>query len=124
MSDVPAELQDAQARFARPDALTFISGAREPRGTRRAAVLILLGQGGAGYDLVLVEKRADLRSQAGQIAFPGGRIESVDVDPVAAADGTLYRVRVGPEALRANAEKLRDALKSRFKLDGLVVTQP
>lgn len=46
------------------------------------------------------------------------------VDPVAAADGTLYRVRVGPEALRANAEKLRDALKSRFKLDGLVVTQP
>ena len=85
MSDVPAELQDAQARFARPDALTFIAGAREPRVTRRAAVLILLGQGGAGYDLVLVEKRADLRSHAGQIAFPGGRIESVDVDPVAAA---------------------------------------
>jgi DedD protein len=46
------------------------------------------------------------------------------VDPVRAAEGTLYRVRVGPEALRANAEKLRDALKSRYQVDGLVVTQP
>lgn len=85
MTWVPAELQDAQTRFARPDALSFITGAREPRGKRRAAVLILLSQGEPGYDLVLVEKRADLRSHAGQIAFPGGRIESVDVDPVAAA---------------------------------------
>nr|WP_300143449.1 CoA pyrophosphatase [Propionicimonas sp.] len=130
---VPPELVGAQERFGRPDALRFISGAREPRGKRRAAVLILLGDReppvepgplvgreplvepkplvglkplvepvetprpsrharsagnvapGAGYDLVLVEKRADLRSHAGQIAFPGGGIESVDVDPVAAA---------------------------------------
>ena len=85
MTSIPPELQDAQARFARPDALSFIAGAREPKGTRRAAVLILLSQGEPGYDLVLVEKRSDLRSHAGQIAFPGGRIESVDVDPVAAA---------------------------------------
>jgi 8-oxo-dGTP pyrophosphatase MutT (NUDIX family) len=82
---VPAELRSAQSRFARPDALEFIKGARAPRGTRRAAVLILLGPGLEGYDLVLIEKRADLRSHAGQIAFPGGGIESVDVDPVAAA---------------------------------------
>jgi 8-oxo-dGTP pyrophosphatase MutT (NUDIX family) len=82
---VPDELRDAQQRFARPDALRFIAGAREPRGTRRAAVLILLGPGSDGYELVLIEKRADLRSHAGQVAFPGGGIESVDVDPVAAA---------------------------------------
>jgi 8-oxo-dGTP pyrophosphatase MutT (NUDIX family) len=82
---VPAELLDAQSRFARPDALGFISGAREPQGTRRAAVLILLSQGEDGYDLVLIEKRSDLRTHAGQIAFPGGGIETVDVDPVAAA---------------------------------------
>jgi 8-oxo-dGTP pyrophosphatase MutT (NUDIX family) len=82
---VPVELRDAQDRFARPDALGFISGAREPQGMRRAAVLILLSQGGTGFDLVLIEKRADLRSHAGQVAFPGGAIESVDVDPVAAA---------------------------------------
>ncbi len=88
---VPVELRDAQAKFARPDALSFIAGARTPQGTRRAAVLILLspplaGDGPAqGYELVLIEKRADLRSHAGQVAFPGGSIESVDVDPVAAA---------------------------------------
>lgn len=82
---VPPELLAAGEGFARADALEFIKGARTPQGTRRAAVLILLGHGAAGYDLVLVEKRADLRSHAGQIAFPGGGIESVDVDPVAAA---------------------------------------
>ncbi|HSK32103.1 MAG TPA: CoA pyrophosphatase [Propionicimonas sp.] len=82
---VPAELLSAQQKFARPDALDFIRGARSPRGKRRAAVLILLGPGAEGYDLVLIEKRADLRSHAGQIAFPGGGIESIDVDPVAAA---------------------------------------
>jgi len=82
---VPAELLAAGERFARPDALEFIKGARTPQGTRRAAVLILLGHGAEGYDVVLVEKRADLRSHAGQIAFPGGGIESTDVDPVAAA---------------------------------------
>lgn len=82
---VPAELLNAQERFARPDALGFIQGARAPKGERRAAVLILLGQGSEGYDLVLIEKRAELRSHAGQIAFPGGSIEAVDVDPVAAA---------------------------------------
>ena len=82
---VPVELLAAGERFARPDALEFITGARTPQGTRRAAVLILLGHGAKGYDLVLVEKRADLRSHAGQIAFLGGGIESTDVDPVAAA---------------------------------------
>ncbi len=82
---VPAELESAQSRFARPDALEFIQGARAPRGTRRAAVLILLSAGADGYDLVLIEKRPDLRSHAGQVAFPGGGIESTDVDPVAAA---------------------------------------
>lgn len=38
--------------------------------------------------------------------------------------GTLYRVRVGPETQRANAERLRDTLKTRFALDGQVVTHP
>jgi DedD protein len=38
--------------------------------------------------------------------------------------GTLYRVRVGPEIQRANAERLRDAVKARFGLDGQVVAHP
>lgn len=82
---VPAELRDASARFADPDALRFISGARAPKGKRAAAVLILLSGGPANYEVVLVEKRADLRSHAGQIAFPGGSMEPADPDPIAAA---------------------------------------
>ncbi len=85
MSDVPIELRQAAERFARPDALDRIPGARTPRGSRAAAVLILLSQGESGYEVVLVEKRPDLRHHAGQVAFPGGRIESSDADPVAAA---------------------------------------
>lgn len=38
--------------------------------------------------------------------------------------GTLYRVRVGPEIRRADAERLRDTLKSRFDLAGQVVAHP
>ena len=86
MSRIPADLAQAQSRLARPDALSFISGAREPRGTRRAAVLILLGHlpGGAGYEIVLVEKRADLRSHAGQLAFPGEEPSSLKPPEVVA----------------------------------------
>jgi DedD protein len=40
------------------------------------------------------------------------------------AGGTLYRVRVGPEIQRANADRLRDSLKARFALDGQVVAHP
>ncbi len=38
--------------------------------------------------------------------------------------GLLYRVRVGPESERGNADKLRDAIKARFNLSGNVVRHP
>lgn len=82
---VPARLREAADRLARPDPLSFVNGARLPQGKRRAAVLILLGPGSAGDEVVLVEKRPDLRNHAGQLAFPGGGIEPGDADPVAAA---------------------------------------
>lgn len=82
---VPDELLGAAAALSRPDALDFISGARRPGGGRPAAVLILLCPGTDGLDLVLVEKRPDLRHHAGQLAFPGGGIEPDDVDAVQAA---------------------------------------
>ena len=82
---VPAELGEGSARSPRPDARRSIRGARTPQGTRAAAVLILLSGQPANYEVVLVEKRADLRSHAGQLAFPGGSMEPGDPDPVAAA---------------------------------------
>ncbi len=85
ISPVPDELVGAGALLARPDALGFIAGSRRPGGGRPAAVLILLCAGERGYDLVLVEKRPDLRHHAGQLAFPGGSMEADDADPIAAA---------------------------------------
>jgi len=82
---VPDGLRAAAAQFDRPDALSFIQGARTPQGKRRAAVLILLSGEPNAYEIVLVEKRPDLRSHAGQIAFPGGSLEPQDLNPVAAA---------------------------------------
>jgi cell division septation protein DedD len=46
------------------------------------------------------------------------------VETLRTAGGTLYRVRVGPEIQRANADRLRDSLKTRFALDGQVVAHP
>ncbi|PFG17764.1 8-oxo-dGTP pyrophosphatase MutT (NUDIX family) [Propionicimonas paludicola] len=81
---VPDELLAARARLAEPGVLA-LAAARPPQGKRAAAVLILLSQGEHGYQLVLVEKRAELRNHAGQVAFPGGGIEPDDASPIAAA---------------------------------------
>lgn len=52
-----------------------------PAGGRQAAVLILLGRGDSGgLEVVLVEKRPDLRKHAGQLAFPGGSVDDGDPD--------------------------------------------
>jgi DedD protein len=49
---------------------------------------------------------------------------SAYVEPVKTAKGTLFRVRVGPAAERAGADKLRAELKEKLKLDGTVVQEP
>ncbi|RMI47917.1 CoA pyrophosphatase [Actinomadura harenae] len=54
-------------------------------GGRRAAVLILFGDGPHGPDVLLTERAATLTKHAGQPAFPGGRIDPGDDGPVAAA---------------------------------------
>ena len=59
-------------------------------------------------------KRDSLR-KAGFAAF---------VEPIRTEKGTLFRVRVGPHALRADAEKAKAELKEKMKLDGTIVTQP
>ncbi|CAB4962437.1 unannotated protein [freshwater metagenome] len=48
-------------------------------------MLILFGEGDLGPDLLLIERAHDMRSHAGQPAFPGGAIDPDDDGPVAAA---------------------------------------
>lgn len=46
------------------------------------------------------------------------------VEPLKQQDTTVYRVRVGPEIKRAEADALNDQLKISMQLDGIVVPYP
>lgn len=56
-----------------------------PEGGRAGAVLVLFGETDRGRDLLIIERAANLRSHAGQPAFPGGSVDDSDADVVAAA---------------------------------------
>ncbi|MFN2308421.1 MAG: SPOR domain-containing protein [Gammaproteobacteria bacterium] len=49
---------------------------------------------------------------------------STFVEEARTAQGVVFRVRVGPELERANAEKLRDRLEQQVQLKGLVTRYP
>lgn len=68
------------------DAATFVRALPAPPGTARAsAVLMLFGSGPDGPDMVLIERAHDMRSHAGQVAFPGGAADPGDADPTTTA---------------------------------------
>jgi 8-oxo-dGTP pyrophosphatase MutT (NUDIX family) len=65
---------------------------RETLPTRRtpAAVLIPLVERATGLTVLLTQRAATLKDHAGQISFPGGRIEADDADAWAAALREAY----------------------------------
>ena len=50
-----------------------------------AAVLVPLVERPAGFTVLLTQRTADLKAHAGQISFPGGKMEAFDADAVAGA---------------------------------------
>jgi 8-oxo-dGTP pyrophosphatase MutT (NUDIX family) len=71
---------------------------------RRSAVLILLGEGPGGPDVLLIEKSVHLRSHAGQPAFPGGGADPGDDYPVGTALREAHEeAGVDPAAVRVLA---------------------
>lgn len=52
---------------------------------RRAAVLVPLRRADPGWQVLLSVRTGHLRTHAGQISFPGGRLEAGDAGPVDAA---------------------------------------
>ncbi len=56
-----------------------------PDAEHRSAVLVLIGEQDGEPDVLLIERAHDMRSHAGQPAFPGGRVDPADVDAVATA---------------------------------------
>ncbi len=74
----------AALRSITPEDLTKFLPPEE--GGRPGAVLMLFGDDpGHGHDLLLIERSHDMRSHAGQPAFPGGAVDDGDATPVAAA---------------------------------------
>jgi 8-oxo-dGTP pyrophosphatase MutT (NUDIX family) len=75
-----------RAQDARPEDLSAFLPPDE--GGRESAVLMLFGEsrpGWDGADVLLIERAHDMRSHAGQVAFPGGAVDPEDEDVVAAA---------------------------------------
>ena len=56
--------------------------AREERNSMPAAVLVPLVERPDGYTVLLTQRTAHLEHHAGQISFPGGRVEAEDPSPV------------------------------------------
>ena len=55
------------------------------RPLRAAGVLVALQDAPSGAELILTKRSSALRHHPGQIAFPGGKVDASDADPVAAA---------------------------------------
>lgn len=85
---VPGWLAQTAARIEATEASAFSRHLPPPAGAgRRAGVLVLVGPGDGtpgGEDVVLTERAHTMRSQPGQVSFPGGSLDPGE-DAVAAA---------------------------------------
>ena len=65
-----------------PERVQQVVSLRPGKGARPAAVLVLLGAGARGPEVLFAERAATLRTHPGQIAFPGGAADPGDTDLV------------------------------------------
>ena len=110
-ADVPAPARPAAAKAP---ATTAAPTAPVPAAAPRA--------GGFAVQVAAVSSEADatrLRDKLRGAGIPGY------VDSVASASGAkLWRVRAGPQTQRDDAVRLKDQIKAKVGLDGVVVTAP
>jgi 8-oxo-dGTP pyrophosphatase MutT (NUDIX family) len=138
-AEARASAGDARAQLAElvadPDLLADWRGGPWPDGVeaRRAAVLMLFGvldrvdstrdaqasAVSADLDVLLLARAATLRAHAGQVAFPGGRVDPEDRDPVAAA---LREAREETGLDPAGVEVLGSLRRVPLPFSGHVVT--
>lgn len=78
-------------------------GMRPDPPLKPAAVLVPLIEREEGFTILLTERAADLRAHAGQISFPGGRIDPEDASP---EDAALREAHEEIGMPRENAEVL------------------
>ena len=114
-----AEAARLKVRELRPDVPTqVVAGARsepETAAARRLPDTGFVVQVGAFAKVADAQSLRDRLRSAGFPAF---------IEPVQTAEGTLHRVRAGPEIDRASAERLRARIRAGLQLDGTVLAFP
>lgn len=73
------------ARFSDDDLNPHARMIPEGEAPKPAAVLVPLVPRADGLNILLTQRQPHLKRHAGQVAFPGGRVDSTDADAVAAA---------------------------------------
>lgn len=119
MTAAPAWLDPLRAAVSaiRPEQLSrFLP---PPEGGRNSAVLILFGAGPDGPDVLLVQRSDQLRSHAGQAAFPGGAADPGDSGPV---DTALREAAEETGVLAAGVTVLAELPQLYLPPSGFVVT--
>jgi DedD protein len=119
-----AEAEAARIRIkqVRADVPSSIVGAAEDaRADAPASAVASTAAGGWAVQLGAFATAEDANKLSGRLRAAGF---AAFVDKFLAENKTLWRVRAGPEVDRDNAEKLRDRIKDKLKVDGIVVTQP
>jgi 8-oxo-dGTP pyrophosphatase MutT (NUDIX family) len=76
----PDWLEPLASALQSPERTGRVVRIRPGIGGRAAAVLILVGAGARGPEILFIERASTLRTHAGQIAFPGGAADPDDVD--------------------------------------------
>ena len=122
MADIAAEkglaaLQDGPEQAAgtvKSEQATATAKAAPPAG-RQVGLSAWVVQLGAFDSQEKADQLKQRLKQAGFRAF---------MEPVTGNTQTAYRVRVGPELLRSEADKLRRDIKTAMKLDGIVLDYP
>lgn len=90
-------------------------------GDAPASALAAQRAGGWAVQVGAYSSKADAQAQAAKLRDAG--FEGY-VDDVQSHGQTLWRVRAGPRTQRADAEALRDQIKSRLGRTGVIVTVP
>ncbi len=115
----PAWLAPLSAALAEPDRLHRVVAIRPGVGARAAAVLVLIGDGPLGPEIMFVERAAGMRTHPGQIAFPGGAADPGDVD---LADTALREAVEETGVDRAGIEVLGALPPAHVDVSGFDVT--